>query len=93
MEPNCHVFDVCVDPGRPERFLLYERYADAEEFDAHLATDHFLAFDKEVESIIVSKSVQIWDSAVGSLRRQLPGPCKAHPWKTPARIEAANICS
>ena len=65
LEPNCYVFDVCVDLCRPERFLLYERYADAEAFDTHLTTDHFLAFDKEVASIVVSKTVQTWDAAVG----------------------------
>ena len=60
-EPECHVFDVCHDPAQPTRFFLYEVYSDAAAFDLHLASDHFLDFDKKVSDMVVSKSVGRWD--------------------------------
>ncbi len=56
-EPGCHVFDVCVDPAREAFVLLYEVYSDRAAFDAHLLSAHFAAFDREVESWVVSKRV------------------------------------
>ena len=47
-EPDCSVFEVCVDPKRPERIFLYEVYSDEAAFKLHLDSDHFKAFDAEV---------------------------------------------
>ena len=49
LEPDCHVFDVCIDPDREDSVLLYEVYSDRAAFDAHLASAHFKAFDAAVK--------------------------------------------
>lgn len=59
-EPGCHRFDVCVDPEAPERVFLYELYDDADAFQAHLATAHFLAFDREVGPAVRDKRVETY---------------------------------
>jgi quinol monooxygenase YgiN len=59
-EPGCHRFDVCIDPDRPERVFLYEIYADAAAFGAHLETAHFKAFEREAGPMLVSKTVETW---------------------------------
>jgi autoinducer 2-degrading protein len=57
LEPECHVFDVCVDPGRDDFVLLYEIYSDCGAFDTHLASSHFIDFDKTVRAWICDKQV------------------------------------
>ena len=59
-EPGCHRFDVCIDPDRPGRVFLYEIYADAAAFGAHLESAHFKAFECEVGPMLVSKTVETW---------------------------------
>lgn len=61
LEPECHLFEVSQDPERPERFLLYERYTDAQAFEEHLASDHFKSFRADVEDILVSRTLTKWD--------------------------------
>lgn len=56
-EPGCHVFDVCIDPERPKHVFLYEVYSDAAAFQAHLASEHFKAFDADVAPWVVEKNV------------------------------------
>ena len=56
-EAGCHQFDGCSDPGRPGEVFLYEIYDDAEAFQVHLKTAHFLAFDAQVSPMIAEKSV------------------------------------
>ena len=60
LEPDCHVFDVCIDPARAEIVLLYEVYTDRAAFDRHLASDHFRGFDAEVRDWIADKQVSIF---------------------------------
>lgn len=60
-EPECHVFDVCTDPGRPGFVLLYEVYGDSSAFDAHLASAHFLDFDTTVRDWIADKQVRTFE--------------------------------
>ncbi len=57
-EPGCLRFDVLVPagPGAPE-VLLYEIYRDRAAFDDHLATEHFLTFDRETRDLVRSKTV------------------------------------
>ena len=57
-EPDCHVFDVCVDPQRAERILLYEVYTDEAAFAEHLASSHFKAFDADVAAWLDAKRVE-----------------------------------
>ena len=59
-EPGCHRFDVWTDPVRPASVYLYEIYNNAEAFGAHLATDHFRAFDAETKDMVAAKSVETW---------------------------------
>jgi tripartite-type tricarboxylate transporter receptor subunit TctC len=58
-EPGCRQFDVCRWPDDECRFLLYEIYDDAQAFQAHLAADHFKAFDAAVTPWLSAKSVQL----------------------------------
>jgi quinol monooxygenase YgiN len=57
-EAGCRVFDVCTDPSAPGQFFLYEVYDTAGDFDAHLQSDHFKAFDAEVADWVESKHVE-----------------------------------
>ena len=59
-EPGCLQFDVCADPANPGRIFLYEVYADRAAFDAHLATEHFKAFDRTVASWIAAKVIRTY---------------------------------
>lgn len=61
LEPDCHVFDVCIDPDREDRVLLYEVYADRAAFDAHLASAHFEAFDAAVKPWFSDKRVAFYE--------------------------------
>jgi len=40
-EPGCLRFDICESVNHPERFVLYEVYADDEAWEAHPLTEHF----------------------------------------------------
>ena len=60
LEPDCLRFDVCRDPDRDGRIVLYEIYRDAAAFDLHLASDHFKAFNALVEPWTRSKAVETW---------------------------------
>lgn len=57
-EPGCHQFDVCTDASAPDDVFLYELYADADAFQAHLESAHFKDFDAAVSQMIVSKEVR-----------------------------------
>jgi quinol monooxygenase YgiN len=59
-EPGCHRFDVCTDPDDPKTLFLYELYTDADAFEAHKASRHFLAFDALVRDWTAEKIVKIW---------------------------------
>lgn len=54
-EPGCRVFDAWTDAARPGTVFLYEIYSDRAAFDAHLATPHFLAFDRETAPWVRAK--------------------------------------
>lgn len=43
-EPGNRRFDVLQDPRDPQRFMLYEAYASAEDALAHKQTPHYLAW-------------------------------------------------
>jgi quinol monooxygenase YgiN len=61
LEPDCHQFDVCLDPQDRERVFLYEVYTDDAAFKAHLASEHFAAFDATVRSWVKRKAIQYWN--------------------------------
>jgi len=58
-EPGCRQFDVVEDPKDPAALFLYEVYDDASAFDAHVASAHFRAFDRQVRDWVASKTVRI----------------------------------
>ena len=64
-EPGCQRFDVWQAPGDPARVFLYEIYNDRAAFDAHLASDHFKAFDAEVAPWIADKKVETGSLSAG----------------------------
>lgn len=57
LEPECHQFDVCVDPADPAMVFLYEIYGDEAAFHVHLASDHFKQFDAAVADFVSDKHV------------------------------------
>lgn len=59
LEPECEVFDVCVDPTNPRRVVLYEVYHDSAAFDLHLQSKHFIDFDRSVRDWIESKTLTV----------------------------------
>lgn len=62
LEDDCHRFDVATDSADPDAVFLYELYTDRAGFDAHLATEHFVAFDAATSAMIADKTVVTWDS-------------------------------
>lgn len=58
-EPGCHQFDVCMDPANVRAIFLYELYSDRAAFDAHLASDHFRHFDRQVAPWIERKTARM----------------------------------
>lgn len=59
-ETDCHQFDVCTDPSRPNHVFLYELYTDKAAFDAHLASPHFIAFSDATSAMINDKTVNTY---------------------------------
>lgn len=59
-EPDCHQFDVWTDPEHPFEVFLYETYTHRAGFEAHLATEHFKAFDTLVAPMIAGKTVRFF---------------------------------
>jgi len=57
-EPGCWRFDVLIDAERPERIVLYEVYADAAAFDAHLTMPHYKLFAAKTEELIATRKVE-----------------------------------
>lgn len=60
-EAGCHVFDVCLDPGRANFILLYEVYSDREAFETHLESAHFLDFDTAVRDWVDGKEISTYE--------------------------------
>lgn len=57
-EPGCVQFEVCIDPDQPAQVFLYEIYTDARAFSDHLASDHFIDFDRRVTPWVRAKDVR-----------------------------------
>jgi quinol monooxygenase YgiN len=57
-EPGCERFDILEPEGAVAgQFLLYEIYADAAAFEAHLSSDHYKRFDAATSAIVTEKVV------------------------------------
>lgn len=59
-EPGCHRFDVAVSEDGPSTVFLYELYTDRAAFEAHLATDHFKAFDAASADWVAGKDARFY---------------------------------
>lgn len=59
LEPDCIRFDVLTPvPGEPgPDVLLYEVYKSKAAFDLHLASEHFLSFDRRTRHLVRTKTV------------------------------------
>ena len=59
LRPICLRFDVCEDPARRDRIVLYEIYRSRDAFDVHVQAAHFKRFDRETAAWVAHKSVQV----------------------------------
>lgn len=60
-EPGCRVFEVARPAaGAPDAVFLWEVYDDRAAFDAHLASDHFRAFDAATAPMVAGKTVAFY---------------------------------
>lgn len=57
-EAGCRQFDVVTVAGNSSIFL-YEVYDDRAAFDAHLASPHFLQFDRRTRDWVARKDVRL----------------------------------
>lgn len=59
LEPDCIRFDVLtpVQAGMGPDVLLYEIYRSRAAFELHLASEHFLNFDRRTRDLVRSKTV------------------------------------
>lgn len=62
LEEGCRQFDVLHDETRPFEVFLYELYDDADAFEAHLASMHFLTFNSAVTRMISERRESIYRS-------------------------------
>ena len=61
VEPGCQMFDICRDG---DELFLYEIYDDRAAFEAHLASDHFRAFDAAVGDMVADKQVRLFEEVI-----------------------------
>jgi quinol monooxygenase YgiN len=64
-EPGCLEFTALRSTEHPDAFVLYERYASREAFDAHRATPHF-------ETIVQAKIVPLLDDRAFDFYEAVP---------------------
>ncbi len=61
-EPQCLVFDVCVEQtDSDDVVLLYEVYENEAAFDLHLETPHFLAFSETISELVAARTIRRFD--------------------------------
>lgn len=60
-EPECSVFEIWTSSAEPEVVRLYEVYDRPSSFEAHLASDHFKAFDRDVGPMITDRVIATCD--------------------------------
>lgn len=64
-EAGCRRFDIWCDTADCTRVFLFEIYDGRAAFDAHVASEHFKAFDAEVTPWVRDKTVEIWTLSEG----------------------------
>lgn len=58
VEDNCLRFDVCTSATEPRNVFLYEIYATQQDFELHLNSPHFTAFNAAVSPMVSQKIVR-----------------------------------
>lgn len=58
VEPGCRRFDVLTPEIAADEVVLYEIYADAAAFDAHLRTPHFTVFRDATAGLVRASAVE-----------------------------------
>ncbi|MEU7138740.1 putative quinol monooxygenase [Nocardia sp. NPDC046473] len=60
-EPGCLEYEVFRSSENPERFVSIERYADADAFAAHRATEHFHSIGvAQVIPMLATRDIQVY---------------------------------
>ncbi|MEM7526064.1 MAG: putative quinol monooxygenase [Pseudomonadota bacterium] len=62
LEDGCSTFEIWTGSGQPDRVFLYEIYGSAEDFETHLASDHFKSFAVDIEPLVESRQLNRWDT-------------------------------
>ena len=65
LEGGCHQFDVLVPDDDRQRIVLYEIYEDADAFETHKKTAHFLQFDADTRELVRDKSLSSFSLSNG----------------------------
>jgi autoinducer 2-degrading protein len=60
-EVGCLRFDVLADAAEPCRFVLYELYRSAADFDAHLRSAHFESFSTKTRDLFLTRAIRNLD--------------------------------
>ena len=63
-EKGCLCFDVLVDPNDKTRIMLYEVYADEQQFETHQQTVHFKKYLAEAVPLLASRERHFWKKAL-----------------------------
>jgi quinol monooxygenase YgiN len=64
-EPGCLSYEIFCSVEQPERYVSIERYADAEAFAAHRASDHFRRIGLgEVMPLVITHDVQMYGAQI-----------------------------
>ena len=67
-EPGCRQFDVLRTIEQPNRIVLYEVYADAAAFAAHMKQPHVEAFFAAARPLIVKQTAHRLERAAANLK-------------------------
>ena len=60
-EPGCKQFDVCESNAMKHTVFLYEAYESSQDFQDHLATQHFVEFNALTQSWVRNKEVKMFN--------------------------------
>jgi autoinducer 2-degrading protein len=60
-EIGCLRFDVLTEAADPCRFVLYELYRSAADFDAHLRSGHFENFSNKTRDLFLTRAIRHLD--------------------------------
>jgi autoinducer 2-degrading protein len=60
-EVGCLRFDVLTVAAEPCRFVLYELYRSAADFDAHLRSAHFESFSNKTRDLFLTRAIRNLD--------------------------------